>query len=134
MEYISIPNNREERKSFLERELVRYIGTKYYCPAINKIVHINKHSIHETIENASISKLSTRMALMLPELIKNGKELIKTTKPESNTQIKKFQFNKVHTIYSEIEKLGIAKLIIGRTFYGKYIHYSLTAIKIYTAC
>lgn len=133
MEYISIPDIRKDRKTFLEKELSKYIGTTCYCPAICKKIHINKHSIHETIENASITKLSTRMALMLPELIQNGKELVDSTKPESNTQIKTFHFKKIFIIYSEVEKLGIAKIVIGKTSYGKYIHYSLTAIKIYTA-
>lgn len=133
MEFISIPDKRNDRKTFLEKELTKYIGTTCYCPAIGKTIHINKHSIHETIENASITKLSTRMALMLPELIKNGKELVKKTNPESNTQIKTFHFKKIYIIYSEIDNLGIAKIIIGKTSYGKYIHYSLTGIKIYTA-
>ena len=75
MEYISIPDKRNDRKAFLEKELSKYIGTTCYCPAINKTVHINKHSIHETIENASITKLSTRMALMLPEIMQKRERI-----------------------------------------------------------
>lgn len=133
MEYIEIPKSTEERKIFLKKELQKFNGISKMCPAINKTVHIDSNSIKETINNASITWQSTRLALMLPELIENGRTLVNYDKPESNSQVKTFNFNRVYIIYSEIENLGIAKLVIGRTHYGKYIHYSVTAIKIYTA-
>ena len=133
MNYDNIPNTASKRLDFLMQELQQFRLKKFYCPAIDKYVWVNDHSIKETANNAKFTKESTRIALQLPAVIENAQQLIDTAAPKSNTQKNTMHMNKMFILHSELPDLGIAKLIIGRTYWGKYIHYSITAIKIYTA-
>ena len=133
MELTNIPNTQTERLNLLKTELQQFRLQKYYCPAINKNILVNDHSIKETANNAKITKESTWMALQLPTIIENAKVLVSKVNPQSNTQKNTMHLNKMFILHSEIPDVGIAKLIIGRTYWGKYIHYSITSIKIYTA-
>jgi alpha-galactosidase len=126
---IEVPNTIAERKIFLKKKLQKFRGKKYKCPALsNADVYVNANSIRETIEHASKSKKSSICALYMDKVIKEA-SLIKTSKPKSGTQTKKFKFIEMMIMEAEIEKLGKSKLTVGMKRSKDYIQYCITIIK-----
>lgn len=65
-----IPETVQERRLFLNKEMLKYIGKTVNCPALGVTVEFTRASYNETIRNASISKSSTIAALNIMRLIK----------------------------------------------------------------
>ena len=121
------------RKTMLVNELQKFNNQQYYCPALNKKVWVDIHSIDETAHNASKNFYSTIIALQLPNVIANAKWLVNKNNPRSNTQINTFHFKKIFILYSDMGNYGIAKLVIGKNKKGGYVEYSITELNIFTA-
>ena len=130
---MTIPKTIKDRQASLEQELLKFNNQRYYCPALNKYVWVNISSIKETAYNAAYSYYSTLIALQLPDVIRNAKWLVDKNNPISNTQINTFHYKKVFVLYSDMGKLGIAKLIVGRNYKGRYVEYSITELNIFSA-
>ena len=115
----------QERKALLKKELQKYIDKSFFCPCLNAYVLVTKESIKETVYWASLEDESTKLALKLPEIIKNAVIYKSNLKPKPGKQTKKFYFSEIFILLSKIS-IGTAKLTIGYKKSGKYIEYCIT--------
>lgn len=123
-----IPKTVLARKNFLKKELQKFVGKKYKCPALsNADVYVIEDSIEETAYHASKSIKSTKAALYLDIIIKNAK-YSDEDKPKKGNQTKKFKFKTMYILYCDLKEIGNIKLTIGVKEDGTKIQYCVTAI------
>ena len=120
-----IPETVQERRIFLNKQLLKYIDTTIHCPALGVTVEFTRASHNETIRNAAISKSSTIAALNVLRLIKNA-SYVGMDMPQSNKQKKTFQFIFVYILKSYLIGYGNVKILVGVQERGKFLHYSVT--------
>ena len=120
-----IPETVQERRYFLNKQLISFIGKKVYCPALGVIVEFTRASYNETIRNAAINKDSTVAALNVLRLIKNA-SFNRMDLPHSNKQKQTFQFVFVFILNSYLIGYGDVKILVGAQERGKILHYSVT--------
>lgn len=127
---IKVPDTIAERRDFLKNKLQKFRGKKYKCPALsNADVFVTANSIKETVAHASKSKKSTICALHLDKIVKNA-SFIRSVKPKSGTQTKKFKFIQLMILETEIERLGKTKLTVGVQKEGRLVQYCITAMEL----
>lgn len=120
-----IPETVQERRLFLNKEMLKYIGRTISCPALGVTVEFTRASYNETIRNAAISESSTIAALNILRLIKNA-SFVSMDVPKSNKQKKTFQFIFVFILKSYLLGYGDVKIIVGVQEIGRFLHYSVT--------
>ena len=120
-----IPETVQERRLFLNKEMLKYIGKTVNCPALGVTVEFTRASYNETIRNASINKSSTIAALNIMRLIKNA-SYVSMDIPKSNKQKKAFQFIFVFILKSNLIRYGNVKILVGVQEIGRFLHYSVT--------
>ena len=120
-----IPETVQERRLFLNKEMLKYIGKTINCPALGVAVEFTRASYNETIRNAAISKSSTIAALNILRLIKNA-SYVSMDIPQSNKQKKTFQFIFVFILKSYLIGYGDVKILVGVQEIGRFLHYSVT--------
>ena len=120
-----IPETVQERRIFLNKQMIKYIDKTINCPALGVTVEFTRASYNETIRNAAISKKSTVAAMNILRLIKNA-NYIGMDIPRSNKQRKTFQFIFVFIMSSFLIGYGEVKLLVGVQEIGRFLHYSVT--------
>lgn len=120
-----IPETVQGRRLFLNKEMLKYIGSTINCPALGVTVEFTRASYNETIRNAAISKSSTIAALNILRLIKNA-SYVSMDIPQSNKQKKTFQFIFVFILKSYLIGYGDVKILVGVQEIGRFLHYSVT--------
>ncbi|MCR4800145.1 MAG: hypothetical protein K5860_06520 [Bacteroidales bacterium] len=129
----AIPSTIVERRAYLNLHLKKHIKTSVFCPSLQAYVYISKDSIEETIYNAVLEKSSMIMALNIKSIIEFAEIKDLDKEPESNKQKKDFKFSKVNILTTEVENVGVAKLVIGYILLKNkkkfYIEYSITDIE-----
>ena len=123
-----IPETVQERRIFLNKQLMKYIDTTIHCPALGVAVEFTRASYNETIRNAAINKNSTIAAMNVLRLIKNA-HYIGMDIPKSNKQKKTFQFIFVFILKSYLIGYGDVKILVGVQERGKFLHYSVTIVQ-----
>ncbi len=126
---IKVPETIKERREFLKKRLKKFQGENYTCPALsNADVYVIGHSIKETVFQASKSKKSTIASLYLDQIIKNAVFVSKGS-PKQGVQTKKFNFKEVFVLHTEIQDLGVVKLVVGVNYNDDCLQYCVTAIE-----
>lgn len=121
-----IPETIQERRKLLKQELNQYIGISFYCKALDCKVSVTEKSVTETAYQAAISKQATKLALHLPEVIREASVLELHLPAKVGRQQKNMKFVEIANLVSSITRVGIAKLTVGFTLEGNAIHYAIT--------
>ena len=123
---LQIPYDLQGRREFLTKELKKYAGKTFYCKAIGVNVIVTGNSVEETAFNASTSRKAAKIALHLPYIIRNAKIVSLHLPTESRKQTTSFHFVDIGLFRCNIQKVGIAKIVIGYRNNGKAIEYAIT--------
>ncbi len=120
----------KERKNLIAKSM-KYNKKPIFCKALNQDVFIQKKSIKETKEHASLCVKSTLYAINVADIIENA-IYIKSLVPNSRNQS---SYKQMHLLICPIKTYGYAKLIIGELFNpykdgAKYIQYCVTHISL----
>lgn len=123
---MKIPDTIQERRNLLKRELEQYKDKSFYCRALDCNVMVIEKSVTETAYQAAISKQATKLALHLPDVIRNASVLELHLPAKIGRQQKNMKFVEIANLISSITRIGVAKLTVGFTQEGNVIHYAIT--------
>lgn len=121
-----IPDTIQERRRFLKQHLSKHTNNSYYCRALDCYVLVTDKSIEETAYQAAVSKNATKLALRLPEVIKEATILDLHLPPKPGRQTKRMKFVRIGNLLASIPRIGKAKLTIGYLVNGNCIEYAIT--------
>lgn len=126
----NIPDTVQERRKFIIANLERYKNKHFPCKAlgINAKVLVTKDSIGETAFQGAISKTATKLALQLPDVIKNA-TVLKLHLPTVSKRQKDMGFTELENLITVIPRIGTAKLTLGYTENG-YVEYAITDFEV----
>lgn len=122
----AIPETIQERRRFLKLKLAHCVNRKYYCRALDCYILVTDKSIEETAYQASISRNATKLALRLPDVIKEAAILDLHLPPKPGRQTKRMKFVRLGNLLASIPRVGKAKLTIGYLINGDCIEYAIT--------
>lgn len=123
---MEIPETKQERRRFIKLQLANCVGRKYYCRALDCYVLVTDKSVEETAYQAAITKNATKLALRLPEVIREATILDLHLPPKPGRQTKRMKFVRIGNLYASIPRVGKAKLTIGYLINGDCIEYAIT--------
>lgn len=123
---MKIPDTKQERRRFLKQQLAHCVGKKYYCRALDCYVLVTDKSIEETAYQAAITTKATKLALRLPEVIREAVILDLHLPPKPGRQTKRMKFIRIGNLLASIPRIGKAKLTIGYLINGDCIEYAIT--------
>lgn len=121
-----IPETKQERRRFIKVQLANCVGRKYYSRALDCYVLVTDKSVEETAYQAAITKKATKLALRLPEVIKEATILDLHLPPKPGRQTKRMKFVRIGNLLASIPRVGKAKLTIGYLINGDCIEYAIT--------
>ena len=75
---MKIPDTRQERRQFIKEHLYQYQDKSFYCKALDCDVKVTDNSIEVTAFQAAISKQATKLAIKLPQVIRNATHIRNT--------------------------------------------------------
>lgn len=121
-----IPDTKQERRRFLKAHLSQYANKSFYCRALDCRVKVIDRSIDETAYQAAISVKATRLAMRLPDIIKEATVLDLHLPPKTGRQTKRMKFVRIGNLVASISRVGKAKLTVGYIVNGDCIEYAIT--------
>ena len=123
---MKIPDTRQERRRFIKEHLYQYQDKSFYCKALDCDVKVTDKSMEETAFQAAISKQTTKLAIKLPQVIRNATILEIHLPPKAGRQTKKMKFIEIANLLANIPRTGMAKLTVGYIKNGECIEYAIT--------
>lgn len=123
---MKIPNTIQERRNLLKKELEQYKDKSFYCRVLDCNVMVTEKSVTETAYQAAISKQATKLALHLPDVIRNASVLELHLPAKIGRQQRNMKFVEIANLISSITRIGVAKLTVGFTQEGNVIQYAIT--------
>ena len=126
----NIPDTIQERRKFIIANLECYKNKCFPCKAlgIDAKVLVTEKSIGETAFQGAISKTATKLALQLPDVIKNA-TVLKLHLPIASKRQKDMGFTELENLITVIPRIGTAKLTVGYTKDG-YVEYAITDFEV----
>lgn len=89
---MKVPDTKQERRRFIKEHLSQYQDKSFYCRALDCNVKVTDKSIEETAFQAAISKQATKLAIQLPQVIRNASIL------EWQSNCRLYQKRRMHRI------------------------------------
>lgn len=123
---MKIPEKMQERRRFLKAYLSKYANKSFYCRALDCRVKVLDKSIDETAYQAAISINATKLAMRLPDVIKEATILDLHLPPKTGRQAKRMKFIRIGNLVASIPRVGKAKLTVGYIVNGDCIEYAIT--------
>ncbi len=123
---MKIPETRQERRRFLKAYLSQYANRSFYCKVLCCYVKVQDKSIDETAYQAAITTKATKLAMRLPEVIREASILELHLPPKAGRQTKRMKFIRIGNLVASIPRVGKAKLTIGYMVNGDCIEYAIT--------
>lgn len=123
---MKIPETRQERRRFLKAYLSQYANRSFYCKVLSCYVKVLDKSIDETAYQAAITTKATKLAMRLPEVIREASILELHLPPKAGRQTKRMKFIRIGNLVASIPRVGKAKLTIGYMVNGDCIEYAIT--------
>lgn len=127
---MNIPETAQERRKFIKSQLIKYQDKSFYCRALDCKVKIIDKSIDETAYYAATSKQATKLALKLPQVIKDAEVIELHLPPKIGRQSKVMRFTEIANLLADIPRVGKAKLTVGYTANKECIEYAITEYKV----
>ena len=126
----NIPDTIQERRRFIIENLRQYENKSFPCKALgaNAKVLVTEDSVKETAFQGAISKTAAKLALQLPDVIKNA-TVLKLHIPISSKRQKDMGFTELENLITVIPRIGTAKLSVGYTKDG-YVEYAITDFQV----
>ena len=123
---MKIPEKKQERRRFLKAYLSQYANQSFYCRALDCRVKVLDKSIDETAYQAAISINATKLAMRLPDVIKEATILDLHLPPITGRHAKRVKFIRIGNLVASIPRVGKAKLTVGYIVNGDCIEYAIT--------
>ncbi len=123
---MKIPETKQERRRFLKAYLSQYANKSFYCRALDCRVKVLDKSIDETAYQAAITINATKLAMRLPDVIKEATILSLHLPPKTGKQTKRMKFVRIGNLVASIPRVGKAKLTVGYIVNGDCIEYAIT--------
>ena len=123
---MKVPDTKQERRRFIKEHLSQYQDKSFYCRALDCNVKVTDKSIEETAFQAAISKQATKLAIQLPQVIRNASILEIHLPPKIGRQTKRMKFIEIANLLANIPRIGMAKLTVGYIKKGECIEYAIT--------
>jgi len=123
---MKIPETKQERRRFSKAYLSQYANKSFYCRALDCRVKVLDKSIDETAYQAAITINATKLAMRLPDVIKEATILSLHLPPKTGKQTKRMKFVRIGNLVASIPRVGKAKLTVGYIVNGDCIEYAIT--------
>ena len=124
-----IPETIQERRRLIKQQLEPCIGKSYYCKSLDCKVKIIDKSVEETAYQGALSKQATKLALNLPEVIRNATIIALHLPPKAGRQQSRMHFKEIANLMAVLPRVGKAKLTVGFVESGDCIEYAITEYK-----
>lgn len=121
-----IPDTIQERRRFIKNYLQQYQDKSFYCRALDYKVKVIDKSIDETAYHGALSKQATKLAIHLPQIIREASILELHLPPKIGRQRKVMKFKEIANLLAVIPRIGKAKLTVGYVENGECIEYAIT--------
>lgn len=125
-----IPDTIQERRRFIKNYLQQYQDKSFYCKSLDCKVKVIDKSIDETAYHAALSKQATKLAIHLPQIIREATVLELHLPPKMGRQRKVMKFKEIANLLAIIPRIGKAKLTVGFIENGECIEYAITEYEV----
>lgn len=127
---MKIPDTIQERRKFIKDKLLQYQDKSFYCKALDCKVKVIDKSIDETAYHGALSKQATKLAIHLPQVIRDASILELHLPPKIGRQRKVMKFKEIANLLAIVPRVGKAKLTVGFIENGECIEYAITEYEI----